>query len=229
MGAGPKEKTMRLKVLGAASIAAIAMVACAKKDETKAADAAAEAVAVETTEAAPAEVAVAPDATDVYAAPTIDIASARTKDALTSAADAAFAQADTDANGSLSQTEFYSLAALLTPAATAETSVDAAVDATVEAAAEVAVDATGAVVGEVAGAPAGDAAAEAVAGIVGEEPAVDAGALDASFATIAGADASLSTDDLRAALLSRFDAADVNLDGSLDEAESETFKAAKLF
>lgn len=219
---------MRLKVLGAASIAAIAMVACAKKDETKAADAAVTeaAATAETADAAAAEVAaVAPETTDVYAAPTLDIASVRTKDALTAAADAAFAQADADANGALSQTEFYSLAALLAPSATS----DAAVDATVDAAAGVAVDATESVVGDVAGAPAGEAAADAAVDIVAEEPAADAGMLDASFATIAGADASLSTDDLRAAFLSRFDAADANLDGSLDDAEAETFKAAKLF
>lgn len=214
MGAGAMENTMRLKVLGAASIAAIAMVACAKKDDAKTA----EIVSEETATAAAADEAAVADATaeaaDVYAAPaTIDLASVRTKDALTSASDTAFAQADADANGALSQTEFYALAALMAPAPAVETIVDATVDAAVGAAAE----ATDAVVGDMA------------AEVVTEEPTMDSAALDASFAAIAGADANLTTDDLRAAYLSRFDAADANLDGALDDAEAETFKAANLF
>ncbi len=227
------EKKMRLTMLGAASIAAIALVACAKKDETKTA----EAPAVEAT--APAESAetaavdtsdLSAEAADVYAAPaTVDLATVRTKDALTAAADAAFAQADTDANGALTQTEFYSLAAMLAPAAATDTVVESAADAVIDAAAGAATDAAGAVVGEVAGAPAGEAAAEMVGDVVAEEPAADSTALDASFTTIAGADSSLTSDDLRAAFLSRFDAADVNLDGSLDDAEAASFKAAKLF
>ncbi len=212
------EKIMRLKVLGAASIAAIAIVACAKKEETKAVDAAVvaeEVVADETTsEAADAAVA----AVDVYAAPaTIDLASVRTKDALTAAADAAFAQADADADGSLSQTEFYALAAILAPAPS-ETVVDAAAD--------VAADVADAVVGDVALEPAAEAVVDAVAA---EASVEEATTLDASFASVAGADSSLTTDDLRSAFLSRFDAADTNLDGALDDAEAEAFKAAKLF
>jgi len=209
---------MRLKLLGAASIAAIAIVACAKKDETKAVDAvvaADEVVADEaTSEATDAAVA----ATDVYAAPaSIDLASVRTKDALTAAADAAFVQADADADGSLSQTEFHALASILAPAA-GETVVDTAVDA--------AADVAGAIVGDVALEPAAEAAVDAVAA---EAAVADAATLDESFASIAGADSSLTTDDLRSAFLSRFDAADANLDGALDDAEAEAFKAAKLF
>jgi hypothetical protein len=225
MGVGPMEKKMRLAVLGAASIVAIALAACAKKDETKTA----EAPAVEEAVAAVAEATdAAAEAADVYAAPVeVDLASVRTKDALTVAADTAFAQADADQNGSLSQTEFYSLAAMFAPAA-AETVVDTVTDVAADAASGAAADAT-AVVGEVAGAPAGEAVAEVVEGVATEEPSADASALDASYATLSGGDASLTSDELRAAFLSRFDAADVNLDGSLDEAEAQTFKAAKLF
>lgn len=219
---------MKLTVLGAASIAAMALVACAKKETKTEETATAETTAAaDTAEAAPADIIAdaAPETTDVYAGSTVDLGSVRTKDALTAASDAAFAQADADANGSLSQTEFYSLAALMTPAEAADTVVDTAVDAAAGAVA----DAAGAAVGEVAGAPAGDAAEAVVAGVAGEPAAADTKMLDASYATIAGADASLTTDDLRAAFLSRFDAADVNLDGSLDDAEAATFKSAMLF
>ncbi|MFZ5616169.1 MAG: hypothetical protein ACOZAA_02435 [Pseudomonadota bacterium] len=204
---------MKLTVLGAASVAAIALVACAKKEEAKTAEtvsSAVEAAAPAATEAAAPDVAeVAPEASDVYASAAVDLASLRTKEALTVAADTAFAQADADADGSLSLTEFYSLASIMAPAPAADAAAD--------------------IVGEVAGEPTAEAAAEAAGEIVAEEPTQDAAALDASFATIAGADAALSTDDLRAAFLSRFDAADANLDGSLDDAEAEAFKAAGLF
>ncbi len=181
---------MRLKVLGAASIAAIAMVACAKKDDAKTA----EIVAEETATAAAADEAVVADATaeaaDVYATPaTIDLASVRTKDALTAASDTAFAQADADANGALSQTEFYALAALMAPAPAVETIVDATVDAAV-------------------GPPPRRpmrSLAKSPPKSFSEEPTMDSASLDASFAAIAGADASLTTDDLRAAYLSRFE------------------------
>lgn len=210
---------MNLKLLGAASIAAIAIVACAKKDETKTVDAtvAAEEVVADETASIAEDAAV--EAVDVYAAPaTIDLASVRTKDELTAAADAAFAQADADADGSLSQTEFFALASILAPTVSdsvVETAVDA-VDA---------VDAAAAVVGE----GAAEAAVDAVDAVVAEEAVADATTLDASFASVAGADSSLTTDDLRSAFLSRFDAADANLDGALDDVEAEAFKAAKLF
>lgn len=205
---------MKLTVLGAASVAVIALVACAKKEEAKTAEtvpSAVEAASPAATDAAAPDVAeVAPEASDVYASASVDLASLRTKEALTVAADTAFAQADADADGSLSLPEFYSLASIMAPAPAAD-----AADADI--------------VGEVAGEPTAEAAAEAAGEIVAEEPTQDAAALDASFATIAGADAALSTDDLRAAFLSRFDAADANLDGSLDDAEAEAFKAAGLF
>lgn len=210
------EKIMNLKLLGAASIAAIAIVACAKKDETKAVDAAVAAEEVVADETASVAEDAAVEAVDVYAAPaTIDLASVRTKDELTAAADAVFAQADADADGSLSQTEFYALASILAPTVS-DSVVETAVDA---------VDAAAAVVGDVAG----EAAVDAVDAVVADEAVADATTLDASFATVAGADSSLTTDDLRSAFLSRFDAADVNLDGALDDAEAEAFKAAKLF
>ncbi len=221
MGDGPMEKTMKMKVLGAASIAALVLVACAKKEDTTVL---AETPAVEDMATADSAEIAAADATDygaeeadVYAAPAaVDLNSVRTKDALAAAADAAFAQADSDADGSLSQTEFYSLATMMAPAA------DAMFDDAVDAGAGMAADAAG----DIADAPIGDAPID---GVVAEEPMTDATALDASYATIAGADASLTTEDLRAAFLSRFDAADANLDGSLDDAEAESFKAAKLF
>ena len=221
---------MRMKMLGAASIAAIALVACAKKDETKAVDTAAVATTAPAPEAtdtmaAPADVVAEP--TDVYAAPTtLDISSVRSKDILTATSDAAFAQSDVDADGALSKTEFYSLASLMTPAvAAADTMMNDAADSAMGAAA----DKAGSVVGDVAGAPAGEATTDAINGMTYNEPAMDTVALDASYATIAGADSSLSMDDLRAAFLSRFDAADANLDGSLDDAEAATFKAASVF
>lgn len=197
---------MRLKVLGAASIAAITLIACAKKDETATADATApteETTAADATDETVADADVAADATDVYAAPpAFDLATVRTKDALTAAADAAFAQADADADGSLSQTEFYSLAAMMAPAA--EQMADSAADAV-----EGAVD-------------------ETVDGVVDETAPADS-SLDASYATLAGADASLTVDDLRSALLARFEAADTNLDGALDDAEAASFHVAELF
>lgn len=205
---------MKLKALGAASLAAIALVSCAKKetatsevpaavDETVVSDEASDAVA---------------EAADVYAAPAaFDLATLRTKDALTAAADAAFAQSDADADGSLSQIEFYALAALMTPEIVAETAV--------EPVSEVAVD----VFAEGAVAPAAEIAADAAESVLSEEPSADSTSLDASFASIAGADANLTSDDLRAAILARFDAADVNLDGTLDEVESAAFTAAQLF
>lgn len=205
---------MRMKMFGAASLAVIALVACAKKEAATNETPAVEETAVEETAADVSDAAA--EAADVYAAPAaVDLSTVRTKDALTAASDGAFAQVDADASGSLSQTEFYALAALMAPAPAVETSVDAAVEAGVEAA----TDASGAVAGETA------PAAEPVA----EEPTADASALDASFAAIAGADASLTADDLRAAFLTRFDAADVNLDGTLDDAEAATFSAAQIF
>jgi hypothetical protein len=198
-----------MRVLGAASIAAIALVACAKKEDTTAVEDTATAEETAAVEADAAE-ATATEPADVYAAPTVDLASVRTKDDLNAVADSAFGQADADADGAISQTEFYTLASMLTPVA--ETTAvespdagDAAVDATAETAPE-------------------------TADVAAEEPAADVtGSLDASYAALAGADATLTADDLRAALLARFDAADANLDGALDDAEAATFNTAKLF
>lgn len=193
---------MKMKVLGAASLAVLALVACAKKE-------ASEAPAVETaaneTEAPDVSDAAA-EAADVYAAPAaFDLATVRTKDALTAAADAAFRQVDADASGSLSPTEFYALAALWAPAAPVEDAVEDVYD------------------------PAAADAVDAVDTALSEEPSADSTALDESYASIAGADANLTSDDLRAALLARFDTADVNLDGALDETESAAFAGARLF
>lgn len=215
---------MNVKFLGAASLAAIALVACTKKE--------AEAPAAETTVAEPAAEAVEPAAevetTDVYAAPAaFDLGALRTKDALTSATDAVFAKADADANGALSNVEFYSLAAMVQPTVEAvETTVEAGVEAVTDAGAE----AAGAVAGEVAGSTAGAEVAATVDGALGTEPAAtDNAALDASFATLAGEDASLSADEVKNAFVASFDAADVNADGALDDAEVVAFKTAKLF
>lgn len=206
---------MRMTMFGAASLAAIALAACAKKEAAAPETPAVEEAAVDETAADVSDAAA--EAADVYAAPSaVDLSTVRTKDALTAASDAAFAQVDADASGSLSQTEFYALASLMAPAPVEEEAVDVLGDT----GAEVAADAAG---------PAAEAAVEAVDGVVTEEPTADSSALDASFASIAGADASLTADDLRAAFLARFDAADVNLDGTLDDAESATFTAAQLF
>lgn len=208
------EITMRMTMLGAVSLAAITLVACAKKEAAAPETPAVEETAVDETAADVSDAAA--EAADVYAAPSaVDLSTVRTKDALTAAADAAFAQVDADVSGALSQSEFYALAALMAPA-------EEAVDVLGDTGAEVAADAAGAVASEAA------PAAEAVDGIVSEEPTADSSALDASFASIAGADASLTADDLRAAFLARFDAADVNLDGALDDAESATFTASPL-
>ena len=190
---------MNMKILGAVSLAAIALVGCAKKEAS-----AEQAPAVE--ETAPIDEAAADaaaEAADVYASPTgLDLAAVRTKEELAAAADAAFAQADADSDGSLSPTEFYALAALMAPS-------EEVVEDVYEPAAEETVD--------VVDAP------------LPEEPSLDSTAFDESFAAIAGADAVLTTDELRAALLTRYDAADVNLDGALDDSESETFAATRLF
>jgi hypothetical protein len=218
---------MNVKLLGAASLAAMALVACTKKEaEAPAAEAP---VAVETEPAVEAvEPVVEAETTDVYAAPTsFDLGALRTRDALTAATDSVFAKADADANGSLSNVEFYSLAALVQPTVEAvETTVDSAVEMVTDAGA----NAAGAMVGEVAGEKAGDAAAATVDGALGTEPAAtDNAALDASFKTLSGDDASLSLDEVRNAFLASFNAADVNADGSLDDAEVIAFKTAKLF
>lgn len=203
---------MRTTMLGAAALAAIALAACAKKEAAAPETPAVEEAAVDETAADVSDAAA--EAADVYAAPSaVDLSTVRTRDALTAAADAAFAEVDADADGSLSQPEFYALASLMAPA-------EEAVDVLGDTGAEVAAD---------AGEPAAEPAVEAVDGVVTEEPTADASALDASFAAIAGADASLTADDLRAAFLARFDAADVNLDGTLDDAESANFTAAQLF
>lgn len=209
---------MNMKVLGAASLAALALVACAKKEAATAEPPAADAAVAETTAADVTDAAA--QAADVYAAPAmVDLAAVRTKEALTAAADAAFKQVDADADGALSQTEFYALAALMAPAEPVEASVEDVYETAAEAAAEAA--------------PAvSDVAAETVdaaEAALPEEPTMDSSSLDASFAAISGADASLSPDDLRAALLVRFDAADANLDGALDDAESAAFAVQRLF
>ena len=225
---------MNFRVLGVMTLAAIALAGCAKKEASPAespiteegafvdeeaaaaADAAAEAApsAAASPSAAAAAiiypfgvpVAAAAEAADVYAAPAgLDLAAVRTKDELTAAADSAFAQADADSDGSLSQTEFYALAALMTPAAP----VEEVVDDVYETAAPDAVD--------------------AVDATLPEEPSADSSALDESYAAIAGADGQLTEDDLRAALIVRFDEADANLDGALDESEAAAFAQARLF
>lgn len=209
---------MKVKFLGAASLAAIALVACAKKE---AAPAVVEETAAVTETAETAADADAQEA-DVYEAPAaINLASIRTKDALTAASDAAFAQIDADADGALSANEFYSLAALMAPVGAA--------DGAVEEVADTMSDTVDAAAGEVASASVADAAAATADAVLPEEPTADASSIDASFAAIAGTDGSLSKDDLRAALLSRFDAADANLDGTLDDAESASFAVANLF
>jgi len=209
---------MNMKVLGAASLAALALVACAKKEAATAEPPAADAAVADTAAADVTDEAA--EAADVYATPVVvDLATVRTKEALTAAVDTAFKQVDADADGALSQTEFYALAALMASAAP----VEPVVEDVYETAAEAASDAAPAV-SELA-ADAADAAENALP----EEPTADSSSLDASFAAISGGDASLSSDDLRAALLARFDAADVNLDGALDDAESAAFAAQRLF
>ena len=203
---------MKMNILGAMSLAAIALVGCAKKEASTADTSAVEEAEV-IDEAAAAAADAAAEAADVYAEPTVfDIAAVRTRDALTAAADAAFAQVDADASGTLSQTEFYALAALMAPAAPVEEAVEDVYETAAADAPSMAAD-TG----------------DAVDAALSEEPSADSTALDASFAAIAGADANLTSDDLRAAFLARFDAADVNLDGALDDDESATFAAAQLF
>ena len=211
---------MNMNFLGAASLAAIALVACAKKEAAPTAPAVEETAAV--TDAVESAADADALAADVYEAPaTIDLASIRTKEGLTTASDAAFSQVDADADGALSANEFYSLAALMAPAA--------AVEGVVEDAADAMSGTVDAVAGEVAPATVADAAAATADAVLPEEPTADASSIDASFAAIAGDDGSLSKDDLRAAFLSRFDAADANLDGTLDDAESASFAVANLF
>lgn len=214
---------MNLRMLGAASVMAIAIVACAKEAETTVAETEA---TPETAAAAPADdeatLAAAP-ADDVYGATAeVDIDSVRTKDALTEMANAAFADADTDQDGSLTQPEFYVLAAMLEP----ETAVDATADAGVGMT-EDAADAMGE--GDAEDAMTDEATGDDGADLASVEPMTDDSSLDASYATIAGGDASLTVEDLRTALLSRFDAADANLDGMLDDAEAASFQSASLF
>lgn len=196
---------MNFRVLGVMTLAAIALAGCAKKEASPAESPITEEGAFVDEEAAAAADAAA-EAADVYAAPAgFDLAAVRTKDELSAAADSAFAQADADSDGSLSQTEFYALAALMTPAAP----VEEVVDDVYETAAPDAVD--------------------AVDATLPEEPSADSSALDESYAAIAGADGQLTEDDLRAALIVRFDEADANLDGALDESEAAAFAQARLF
>lgn len=200
---------MNKPVLGAISMAALAAVACAKK-ESAAPDPAA---AVEEAVAGDPTLDAAAEAADVYAAPvSFDLASIRSKEALGATADAAFAAADSDADGSLSLTEFYALAALMAPEVAADSAVDGATEVMTDVFAEGA-----------------EAEIQVVDEVIAEEPSADSSALDASYAAIAGADGRLTADDLRAAFLAKFDAADANLDGALDDGESAVFAAASLF
>ena len=197
---------MVMRGLGVALLAAMALPGCARKEAATAEAPAADEAAIVDEAAADA----AAEAADVYAAPAaFELAAIRTKDALTAAADAAFVQVDADASGALSQTEFYALAALMAPVE----------DDVVEDVYETAADD--------AQLPAD--AIDAPDSALPEEPSADSSALDQSYAAMAGADGNLTSEDLRAALIARFDAADANLDGALDETESASFAGAPFF
>lgn len=197
---------MRKSATGAALLAAAALASCAKNTADAAADKAAENAPIADTsidlsgEAA--------EAADVYAAQfEFDLSTIRTREALGAATDAAFSQADADGDGTLTLHEFYALAALLAPAAPVEGAVDTITDVFAE-----------------SGAGAIEAAEETFI----EEPVADASALDEGFARIAGVDGILTVDDLRAAFAAKFEAADANSDGALDDAESAALVTAQL-
>jgi hypothetical protein len=198
---------MRMSAIGAAFLAAAALASCSKNDAETAADNAAENAPIADTsidlsgEAA--------EAVDVYAAQfEFDLSTIRTKEALNAAADAAFTQADADGDGALTLHEFYALAALLAPAAPVEGAVDTITDVFAES---------------------GAGAIEAAEETFPEEPVADASALDDGFAIIAGDDGILTMGDLQAAFAAKFDSADANSDGTLDDAESASLVSAQLF
>lgn len=190
--------------VGAAALAA-ALAACAEKAPDSSASEAADKVPVADTSIDLSDEAA--EAADVFAAPfEFDLASIRTKEALTAAADAAFNQADGDGDGALTPTEFYALAALLAPSAPVEGPVDTITDVFSE-----------------------EGGVEAVVEALPEEPIAGVSPLDESYAAITGADGALTADDLRTAFATKFDAADENLDGALDDAESAALVAGELF
>lgn len=198
---------MRMSVIGAAFLAAAALASCSKNSADALADDAADNAPVADTsidlsgEAA--------EAVDVYAAQfEFDLSTIRTREALDAAADAAFLQADADHDGALTLHEFYALAALLAPAAPVEGAVDTITDVFAES---------------------GAGSIEAAEETFPEEPVADASALDDGFAEIAGDDGILTADDLRAAFGEKFEAADANSDGALDDAESAALVSAQLF
>jgi hypothetical protein len=231
---GLKETDMRLAYLGAASIAAIALIACAKKDETKTAPAApvtetGAPAATGANETMPAETAAAPESYEPeVSAPTDDVvtnfAAVRTKAQLTTLADANFTKADVNDDGMLSKPEFYAFAAMTDPGFYGRAAISDAAGAAAGKAADVA----GSAVGGAAGAQAGAMASEAISPAA-QQASAETARLDQSYVTIAGSNPGVTNGDLNAALISRFDAADANQDGVLDDAEAKAYEAANLF
>lgn len=199
---------MNKSMLSAITLAALALAACAK--EEKSSPAAPETTIAADPAAPTAESDLEARSADVYAVPaSADLSAVRTKEDLAIAADAAFEQADFDADGTLSLTEFYNLAAILTPVAAVE-DISETDQASIDPIS-------------------GEAISETADPAMTDEAAADTSALDARFAALSGSDGLLTPDELRAALAVQFDAADQDFDAALNDDESQAFLAATIF
>jgi hypothetical protein len=198
-----------VKAAGFAAVIAAAPLAGCDRFQKKAEAPVEEVVAISPEEQAAADAAA--EAADVYAPPQLaSVGAARTEDELRSAAATAFGDADSDGNGLLDKTEFYSLAALLAPTLDAiETSDDVFSE-------EPSVL---------------DAPLDAIEAPAAEETLDNAAqaALDAFYAEIAGDDGLISAAEIETALLARFAQADEDSDGGLNDLESENFRSMRLF